>query len=128
MGKVTGLAHIGVIVKDLETSKKFYMDNLGFKLDDENDLGRVKLAFISNGTCLIELICYPEPKEISGAGVVDHICMEVEGIDEIVDELKARGINFEGPVGMSTQIRGGIKNVFFSGPDGERIEFFEYQR
>ncbi len=128
MGKVTGLAHIGVVVKDVEVSKKFYMENLGFNLDDENDLGRVKLAFISNGNCLIELICHATPHEISGVPVVDHICMEVEGIDELVDELKAKGIEFEGPVSYSAAIRGGVKNVFFRGPDGERIEFFQYMR
>lgn len=128
MGKVTGLAHIGVVVKDVEVSKKFYMENLGFKLDDENDLGRVKLAFISNGNCLIELICHATPHEISGVPVVDHICMEVEGIDELVDDLKAKGIEFEGPVSYSAAIRGGVKNVFFRGPDSERIEFFQYMR
>lgn len=128
MGKVTGLAHIGVYVKDIEASKKFYMDNLGFKLDDENDLGSLKLSFISNGNCLIELICPETPKTISGVAVVDHICMEVEGIEELVESLKAKGIQFEGPVGFNTAIRGGVKNCFFSGPDGERIEFFQYER
>ena len=127
MGKVTGLAHIGVMVKDVEASKKFYMEKLGFKLDDENDLGRVKLAFISNGNCLIELVS--TTRESSGTPIVDHICMEVEGIDELVESLKAQGVDtFEGPVSYSAAIRGGVKNVFFKGPDGERIEFFEYQR
>lgn len=128
MGKVTGLAHIGVYVKDLEVSKKFYMENLGFKLDDENDLGRVKLGFISNGNCLIELIQPAEPKEICGVAVVDHICMEVTGIEELYADLEAKGVKFEGPVSYSAAICGGVKNCFFPGPDGERIEFFQYER
>lgn len=128
MGKVTGLAHIGVYVKDLEASKKFYMDYLGFKLDAENDLGRVKLGFVSNGSCLIELIQPAEAKEISGVAVVDHICMEVEGIEELYADLEAKGVKFEGPVSYNAAIRGGVKNCFFPGPDGERIEFFQYVR
>ncbi len=126
MGKVTGLAHIGVKVKDIEASKKFYTELLGFQIDDENDLGRVKLAFLSNGNCLIELISADSvPSE---PGQIDHICVEVEGIDELVAELKGKGIAFDGDVSYSAAIRGGIKNIFFKGPDGERIEFFDYMR
>ena len=39
MGKVTGLAHIGVMVKDLEVSRKFYVEKLGFEEECRNDLG-----------------------------------------------------------------------------------------
>lgn len=126
MGKVTGLAHIGVKVKDLEASKKFYVDLLGFQIDDENDLGQVQLAFLSNGNCLIELIRADSVPELPGQ--IDHICMEVEGIDDLVAELKAKGIAFDGDISYSAVIRGGIKNIFFEGPDGERIEFFDYMR
>ncbi len=126
MGKVTGLAHIGVKVKDIEASKKFYVDLLGFQIDEENDLGRIKLVFLSNGNCLIELISADVVPELPGQ--IDHICMEVEGIDELVAELKGKGLAFDGEVSYGAAIRGGIKNIFFKGPDGERIEFFDYLR
>lgn len=126
MGKVTGLAHIGVKVKDIEASKKYYTELLGFQIDGENDLGRVKLAFLSNGNCLIELISADAVPEKPGQ--IDHICMEVEKIDELVAFLKGKGIVFDGEVSYSAAIRGGIKNIFFKGPDGERIEFFDYMR
>ena len=126
MGKVTGLAHIGVKVKDIEASKKFYTELLGFQIDDENDLGRVKLVFLSNGNCLIELISADVVPEMPGQ--IDHICMEVEGIDALVAELKQNGLVFDGEVSYGAAIRGGIKNIFFKGPDGERIEFFDYMR
>lgn len=126
MGKVTGLAHIGVKVRDVEASKKFYVDLLGFHIDEEDDLGRVQLVFLSNGNCLIELISAEKVPEV--AGQIDHICMEVEGIDELVESLKQEGIVFEGEVSYGAAIRGGIKNIFFKGPDGERIEFFDYLR
>lgn len=126
MGKVTGLAHIGVKVRDIEASKKFYVDMLGFKVDEENDLGRVQLVFLSNGNCLIELISSDVVPEMPGQ--IDHICVEVEGIDELVQELKDKGLVFDGEVSYGAAIRGGIKNIFFKGPDGERIEFFDYMR
>jgi catechol 2,3-dioxygenase-like lactoylglutathione lyase family enzyme len=126
MGKVTGLAHIGVKVRDIEVSKKFYVDMLGFKVDEENDLGRLKLVFLSNGNCLIELISSDVVPEAPGQ--IDHICVEVTGIDELVAELKEKGLVFDGEVSYGAAIRGGIKNIFFKGPDGERIEFFDYLR
>lgn len=127
MGKVTGLAHIGIKIKDLAVSKDFYMNKLGFVQDDENHLdGGMVLCFLSKGNCLLELICPPVAQELGGKPIVDHVCMEVEDIDSLVAELKEKGIEFEGEVSYSPVIRGGIKNVFLKGPDGERIEFFDY--
>ena len=127
MGKVTGLAHIGVMVKDLAASKDFYVNKLGFKVDDENDLGNgMVLCFLSNGNCYLELVSGKPPFTPGEHPLIDHICMEVEDIDSLVEELKAKGIEFAGEVSYSATIRGGIKNIFFCGPDGERIEFFDY--
>ena len=58
------------------------------QIDDENDLGRVQLVFLSNGNCLIELISADVVPEMPGQ--IDHICMEVEGIDALVAELEAK--------------------------------------
>ncbi|MCL2565088.1 MAG: VOC family protein [Defluviitaleaceae bacterium] len=51
MSCVTGLAHIGIYVKDINISIDFYK-KLGFTLDREENPG-VKLAFLSAGTALI---------------------------------------------------------------------------
>ena len=121
-GKVTGLAHIGIFVKNMDASIDYYK-RLGFKLDKEEALG-IRLAFLSAGTCLIELV---EKTDIPtrSDGMVDHIAMVVDNIDAAIANAKANGIKIEGEVGFAP-ILGGIKNVFFEGPDGERLEFFEY--
>lgn len=130
MGKITGLAHIGVFVSDLERSMKFYTENLGFESEGMDDLGATKLGFLKNGTCLIELVCHSTYTNPPTRGIVDHICLEVENIEEVVETLKASGIPMENDasVGFSDKIRGGVKNIFFRGPDGERIELMEYVR
>jgi catechol 2,3-dioxygenase-like lactoylglutathione lyase family enzyme len=51
---IKGLAHIGIFVKDIDKSIDFYK-RLGFTLDKEENIG-VRLAFLSAGTCLIELV------------------------------------------------------------------------
>ena len=122
-GKITGLAHIGVFVKDMAKSVDFYK-GLGFNLDKEEEIG-VKLAFLSAGTCLIELV---EKSDIPtrGTGVIDHIAVEVDDLDAAIENAKAQGIAVDAAKIGTAPILGGIRNVFFEGPDGERLEFFEY--
>jgi len=122
-GKVTGLAHIGIFVKDMDKSIDYYK-RLGFTLDKEEEPS-IRLAFLSAGTCLIELV---ELKDIPtrDAGVVDHIALVVDNLDEAIKNAKAQGIEIDASTVNEAPILGGIKNVFFNGPDGEKLEFFEY--
>jgi lactoylglutathione lyase len=120
-GFITGLAHIGIFVKDMDVSVDFYK-RLGFTLDAEENVG-VRLVFLSAGTCLIELI---EIKDTARtAGVVDHIAMQVDDIEAAVARANAAGIKIETAKIGKAAILGGIRNVFFEGPDGEKLEFFE---
>ena len=121
-GKITGLAHIGIFVKDIDKSIDFYK-RLGFTLDKE-EKPSIRLAFMSAGTCLIELV---EKSDIPArtAGQVDHIAVVVDDINAAIANAKAAGIKINDPVN-EMGILGGIRNVFFEGPDGERLEFFEY--
>jgi len=122
-GKVTGLAHIGVFCKDIDKSIAFYK-NLGFTVDKEENVG-IRLAFLSAGNCLVELV---EQKDAAPrtAGIVDHFAMVVDSIDEAIKNAHSHGIEIDASTVGSMDILGGIKNVFFAGPDGERLEFFEY--
>ena len=122
-GNITGLAHIGVFVKDIDKSIDYYK-RLGFSLDKEEKPG-VRIAFLSAGTCLIELV---EQKDLPKreAGVVDHVAVVVDDIVAAVENAKANGIEIDASQINEVPILGGVKNVFFEGLDGERLEFFEY--
>lgn len=120
-GKITGLAHIGIFVKDMETSVKFYRDTLGFTVTDVHN----NLTFCNIGTCLLELVEIKDYQPRT-AGQVDHIAVEVTGIEELCADLRAKGVDIPEKIGEMPTLLGGVKNVFFTGPDGERIEFFEY--
>ena len=112
-GKITGLAHIGIFVKDIEISTDFYK-RLGFTLDKEEQPG-IRLAFLSAGNCLIELI---EQKDMPArtAGLVDHVAMVVDDIDAAIKNAKAQGIEIDSVQVNSVEILGGIKNVFSRAP------------
>ena len=120
---ITGLAHIGIFVKDINKSIDFYK-RLGFTLDNQDQTGNgTQLVFLSAGTCLIELIGKNENR---AAGAIDHIAMTVDDIEQAVANAKANGIDIDASLIMTMPILGGIKNIFFTGPDGEKLEFFEY--
>ena len=122
-GKITGLAHIGIFVKDIDKSIDYYK-RLGFTLDKE-ETPSIRIAFLSAGTCLIELVEQKDqPKR--PAGVVDHVAVVVDDIMAAIANAKAQGIDIDASAVNEVSILGGVKNVFFEGPDGERLEFFEY--
>ncbi len=125
-GKITGLAHIGIKVRDMAASLKFYTEVLGFEKTGEQIFGTSHLAFLNIGTCILELIQGAQYEERT-AGQVDHIAVEVKGIEALVEQLKAQGVHFlSDEVNVAPGLLDGVKNIFFIGPDGERFEFFEY--
>ncbi len=128
---ITGLAHIGIFTQDVDKAKAFYQDVLGFALTNEEalvgDKGTTRLAFLEAGSCIVELIQPADPSSVADrpAGRVDHVAMAVKGIDEVAERLKTKGIAFDTEEPSSLKILGGAKNIFFQGPDGERLELFE---
>ena len=122
-GNILGLHHIGVFVKDMAVSVDFYK-RLGFNFDSERqtDTG-VKIAFLSAGSCVIELV-ERNMAPYRGAGVVDHIAMKVDDIEAAVAKANANGISVDAAKIGTLAILDNARNVFFEGPDGERLEFF----
>ncbi|MCL2212565.1 MAG: VOC family protein [Oscillospiraceae bacterium] len=120
---ITGLAHIGVFAADMDKSIDFYQ-RLGFTLDSEETTpDGVRLAFLSAGTCIIELV----GKSVDGVyGAGMHIAVIVDSVEQAVAAAKENGIEIDAGAINSLPICGGVKNVFFNGPDGESLEFFEY--
>jgi lactoylglutathione lyase len=124
---VKGLAHIGIMAEDPKKCADFYVEKLGFRHFYEKKMGPMSLCFVENGGCVIEFIGRG-PVPVSGT--VDHIALEVMGIEALAADLKAAGVEFESEKinGMADFFPNGVKNIFFRGPAGERIELFDYSR
>lgn len=116
------IAHIGMCVKDLEISKKFYNEILGLEVCGTHQDERIKIAFMNSGNGIIEIIQYANEYTPRTAGVVDHIAFEVENIEESVEKLKKAGVKllFDAPKPFEQG-----KIFFFQGPDGERLEYVQ---
>lgn len=98
--KITRIDHLGVAVKDLETVKKLYTENLNLEAHHEEvvESQKVKVCFFKVGETNIELLLATSPDspvakfiEKSGEGF-HHLAFEVEDIDAAVEELKAAGV------------------------------------
>ena len=98
--KVKKIDHIGIAVKNLDETMKFYADALGLKtiatevVEDQ----KVRIAFIPVGDSEVELIESTSPDgpvakfiEQRGEGL-QHIAFRVENIEEALQELKNKGI------------------------------------
>lgn len=129
--EITGLAHIGVFVQDIEKSKDFYTNVLCFECYFETgidtDDGVVKVAFIRTGNCVIELVEQPTHEKRSADGVIAHIALDVKDIDIVQACLEKDGLEFETdkPVHLATIFDNGVKYINLKGPDGEVIELNE---
>jgi methylmalonyl-CoA/ethylmalonyl-CoA epimerase len=92
--------HIGIAVKSLEESLKFYQDVLGLDLQGTEivEEQKVKVAFLPLGDTEIELLESTDPEgpiakyiDKKGEGI-QHIAYRVDNIEEAIAEMKAKGL------------------------------------
>lgn len=98
--KLSHIEHIGIAVKDLQKSVKFYEEVLGlecYAVEEVKDQ-KVKTAFFMLGGTKIELLESTDPEgpigkfiEKKGEGV-HHLAFAVEGIENALATLKDKGI------------------------------------
>ncbi len=131
MKHITGLAHIALYTKDMESSLNFYKI-LGGVVTDQADVqkptGTNHIKIVQMPGFFLEII---EPHDGSPVtaegGLFPHIALEVDDVDAAVAELKAAGItSFRTPEPNTMPIFGGIRNIFFYGPDGELLELLQH--
>ena len=131
MKHLTGLAHIALYTKDMETSVKFY-ETLGGVVTDHADVkkptGTNHIKMVQMPGFFLEII---EPHDGSPVtaegGLFPHIAIEVDDIDAAIADLKAAGItSFRNPEPNTMPIFGGIRNICLFGPDGELLEFLQH--
>jgi len=92
--------HIGIAVKDIEESLKFYRDQLGMEVTGMEEVAeqKVKVAFLPVGESKIELLQSTDPEgaiakfiDSKGEGI-QHVALRVDNIREKLAELKAQGV------------------------------------
>lgn len=120
---IKGINHLGRLTDDLEASKAFYRDVLGFREVKRPDF-KFPGAWLYNYGLMIHLIVSDEAPRPEGElrGRVGHTAFHVDDIDSIEDRLKAHGLDYR--VGYVADT--GIKQIFFRDPNGYFIEIARY--
>lgn len=98
--KVLKVDHIGVAVKSLDETLKFYQEMLGLELQGTEvvEEQKVKVAFLPVGDTEVELLESTDPEgpiakfiEKKGEGI-QHVAFRVENIEEAIAELMGKGV------------------------------------
>jgi len=97
---VTKIDHIGIAVKNLDETLKFYEDIMGIKCVSKEvvEEQKVKVAFLPIGDTEVELLesTYedgPIAKFIEKKGEgIQHIAFKVDNIEEAIKELQEKGV------------------------------------
>src|SRR5262245_49044785 len=143
------LHHVGITVKDLDASVRFYHDVLGLGFSNEPSpwfedpgLGRavgvpgaalrqVSLLLDDAGTNL-ELLEYKSPPSetseplLSNNVGASHVAFLVDDIEAKIEELEAKGITCFSPVHVVDEgVLAGWRWVYFADPDGYPLELVE---
>ncbi|MHB8089217.1 MAG: VOC family protein [Anaerolineaceae bacterium] len=130
--KIRKIHHVGIGVSDLNNSIEFWCNTIGLHLDriEEVPSHKVQVAFLPVGDCVIELVLHLD-KDLKigdsahsiGEGL-DHLCLEVDNLDEALMELKEKHVRL---IDDTPKILPGRKLAFVH-PDesgGVLLEFYE---
>jgi lactoylglutathione lyase len=108
---ITGLSHIALYVHDLDKSRAFYKDFLGFdepySLTNKNDRQTIELF----------------PEQQTNSDRLYHVALETDDAIGMRDYLAAHGVKVPDKVGKG---KIGNLNYFIRDPDGHTVEIVQY--
>lgn len=146
MGTITGIFHGGITVSDMDRSLEFYRDGLGLEVEFDTIIDGPYLPVVLDlqfshiravylrlpGGVFLELLEYHGIERLSAASRpcdygAGHVCLYVEGIDDIVAGLAQRGFGARsaGPVDITAGPNQGARSIYLLDPDGYPVELFQ---
>ncbi|MDX6630651.1 MAG: glyoxylase family protein [Gaiellales bacterium] len=142
-----GLHHIGITVKDLDASIRFYHDVLGLQFSSEpspwfdgEGLGTavgvpgaaLRQVSLLLGDTMLELLEYKTPPSETAGPLgsnslgASHVAFLVDDIEAKKAELGSKGIEFYSEVNVVDEgVLAGWRWVYFEDPDGYPLELVE---
>ena len=112
------LNHLHIKTRDPQQTVKFYVDVLGAKIVNQSPRGGFRLDL--HGLSL-NVTKFLEDQTREQKYGMEHIAIDTDELDALVEKLKGQGIN----ILEQTVVSGGRRVCFFEGPDGVQLEFIE---
>ncbi len=137
--------HVGIVVKDLDASIRFYEALTGTTIANKDVIGGPRMASVQGLDAVkiryanvhldnlnIDLLQYDEPAPAQATYAVNeissmHLCFEVDDLNAVYERMRAAGIGFEGePITFQAEdgLKAGIGTsvAYFDDPDGTHLE------
>ena len=124
------IMHVGFLVRNLESSMKFYRDLLGFQEFWRGSSNGTQLSWVNmrvpDGDDYVEFMLYTGTPSAQERGVKNHLSLEVPDLEKAVQDLEKRparklyGREIKAQVGKNRKRQA---NLF--DPDGTRVELME---
>ncbi len=133
---ISKLAHYSVRSTDIEASRRFFIDILGFREgfrpafkfpgvwlylgEDESEFGVIHLIGIDRNdpAGLVEYLGDKDETALHGSGAVDHVAFLATGLTEMLAKFNAHGIAYR----ERTVPDLGLHQVFMEDPSGVTLE------
>ena len=125
-----GFHHLALWVSDIERSKRFYKDVLGFKEiikfphPWDTNVSQIVMLDTGDGNCLE--IFSDAPKDTIPNGAFFHVAFRTDNVDALFKKIKSSGtkvISEPRDVLLEGEVPTKMRVTFFEGPDGEQLEF-----
>lgn len=126
------LQHCGLIVSDLDRSRRFYADALGFEEVQRPASFTFAGAWFRSGGTEVHLIAaadttgrpgQDDPGPSAAVGLATHVAFEVDDVGAACARLADNGVAL---VGGPMPRGDGVTQVFFRDPDGYLLELFQW--
>ena len=131
MGSIYGIHHICVNTPEIDRSIAFYRDLIGFTLLGRESCAFGEYAMLRLNDSRLELIQpkNPDANSFGNCGSLTHFGLAVRGIDEVVADLRAKGVQFlNEEIDDCDDPMGGLRAISLLGPSGEAINLYEFKR
>ena len=99
---IKGLHHIGIAVKNLDETAKWYQDMLGLPAPEKEEVVEsqgVRACLINLGNCYIELLEPPSPTSTVARFIeregekIHHICLDTDDINQELQRSASKGMD-----------------------------------
>lgn len=127
MQGIAGIGHVAIKVTDLDRSLDFYVNKLGFAemMRLNKDDGSVWLVYLRiTDDQYLEVFPGAETERAPGwnANGLNHVCLAVADIDQVLAEIAAAGLTLLLPLKTAVD---GNRQAWLEDPDGNRLELME---
>ena len=125
------IRHIAIATRDLDGTKKFYIEGLGLKEVGKINTPTSEGCYLSDGHINFAILKfkYDEPAKTEGTlryTGIHHFGLEVEDMAEARARIEKAGAVHRPYPGTEEMAKRGNVEVKFSGPDGVTIDLSEH--